>query len=424
MSISQPMSRFLARTTPRRHRIRLRPHIYKYTAETDVQLADIVFDIINGCLMTDIDPQLYPSLLNLLKEREEQLKEWKNQPISKSIREAIEYISNYRFSEDPNQNPTLILERYNMNKGPTQDDIDYGVRMIIKGYDVECIDPNVRVPVSEELKRLKAEALQNGDYLTADKYKNAYRRILAISNKEKYEEITVSKAEKYNEKYQNSIIDLEKAKIECEERIKKALAEKEEQLRQLDAIKSAEIEEFDKVFETEVPIEMRKFSNNILQLRRREKYMVVAGRYIEAAQVHNEADNLEAIEREQQKNKYLELLNHKKKEFLQKLEENHRIKASNIERNYEKVVIECEKRIEKLEKTTRKLEVTYKDLKKTAIQAQRCMVKSSDTFEQNVNEQMSSAELFRQRARINSIVYTRQITTPRAKTIRNSIKLY
>ena len=417
MNASQRSLPQSARHTVRRvaKPIRYRPHVYKYTLENNPDAMEVVFALINGTEINDIDPQLFPAMLPLLREKEKQLKEWRNQPASKTIADAIEHITHYKYSEDPNQNPQLLVRAIQSQPpGVTQEDVDFAVKLILTGHSVDQIDPAVRSKTIKELSHKRTEALQNGDYLLAERCVITSRQLMELENTDRYEEIQTQKADEVYDKYNTAQIEFQKVKEDCERRIKEADEIRTKTLQDLDKADAKELKEFDKIFETEVPPQFRKFSSTILQLRKREQYMVTCGRYSEANAVRAEAVALEEKEREQQKARYLAELNLKRQEFIKKQQEKHEAKVLAANNAYDKVVVQTREEMDRAEKSLKKLQDRANELDKAALLAAReARVKAAQ--KNGEAPRKSDAEMFRQRAKINSIVYTRTLT-PRGST--------
>ena len=412
MHTSRSLSLSARRTIKKPTRtIRYRPHVYKYTFESNPDAMEVIFALINGTDINDIDPQLFPSMLPLLREKERQLKEWRNQPASRTIEAAIEHITNYRYSEDPNQNPQLIQR--STNQGTTQEDVDFAVNLILTGHPPESIDPALRSKVVKELGAKRTDALKNGEYLVAERCVIASRKLVELDNTDRYEEIQTERTEEVYDKYNQAQHDYESVKEEWERKIKEAEEAKQNTLKELDRKDAEELKEFDKVFETEVPPEMRKFSSTILQLRKREQYMVTAGRYSEANAVRAEALALEAKEREEQKKRYNADLQLKRQEFIKKQKEKHEARIISAQNAYNKVVVQAREEIDRAEKSAKKLEDKVSELERAAKLSAR--QDKARALQGTTEVQKSSAELFRQRAKINTIVYTRTLT-PRGAT--------
>ena len=417
-----------ARHTTRRvtKPIRYRPHVYKYTLENNSDAMHVVYALINGTDINDIDPQLFPAMLPLLREKERQLKEWRNQPASKTIADAIQYITHYKYSEDPNQNPQLLVRAMqNQPPGITQEDIDFAVNLLITGHSVDQIDPAVRAGTVKALAVKKAEALQNGDYLLAERCVITSRQLMELENTDRYEEIQTQKADEVYDKYNVAKIEYQKIKDQCDQKLKEAEKTREETLQELDRNDAKELKEFDKIFDTEVPPSFRKFSSTILQLRKREQYMVTCGRYAEANAVRAEAVALEEKEREEQKARYLAELNLKRQEFIKKQQEKHEARVLAANNAYDKVVVQVREELDRAEKSLKKLEDRATDLDRAAALAAK-EAKARAAQQNGEPPKKSDAEIFRQRAKINSIVYTRTLT-PRgstSKTLRNQLSIF
>ncbi|EAY07782.1 hypothetical protein TVAG_000660 [Trichomonas vaginalis G3] len=410
-------------TSRRQKSIRYRPHVYKYTLEANPDAMVVVYALMNErCEMNDIDPQLFPSMLPLLREKERQLKEWRNQPASKTIASAIEFITNYRYSEDPNQNPQLLERGFTQSlKGPTQEDVDYALQLLICGRSVDQIDPSVRKQVGVALGLKRKEALQQGDYLLAEKCVNQSRALIALQNEERYEEIQTQRTDMITEKYNQCQNDFQTIKEQWDQKLQAAAKQRDDSLKQLDINDSLELQEFDKVFDSPVPSEFLKPSSTLLQLKCREQYMVSSGRYAEANDVRSQALELEAQEKEAGKKRYLAELNLKRQEFIKKQQDKHAAREMAIRNQYDKTVARAELECERASKMAHKLEDKIDEIDRNAMMAAR------STKNRSLNDApdpKAQAALFRQRAKINTIVYTKTITPRNRNTNTITNQLY
>ena len=399
-------SRESAKSLSKRHQrpLRYRPHVYRYSFEQSKDLMEIVFAIINGEDIIDVDPQVFPDIVPLLKEKERQLKEWRNQPASRFIEKALEFISKYRYSDDISQY-MINTSRSISKKNPSNEDIEFNVNLALNRNDFWSIDPQMYKLVIEKLKKMRINALESNNYLLAEKCENSVNRLISIQSDSRYQSICNSKADEIELKYQQSLEDFQKLKIEWETKLNNLLVENTEKIKQFELEQENELKEFEKIFKEDLPSEYKKFSSNILQLKRKEKYMVLAKRYKEATQINEELQKLEIIEKKEQKRKYSTELELKKKEFLNKQKEKLEIRKQNLNRIYQKLLIQSQIEIDHFEKSCEHLKNQIKLFDKESIKTLKNS-KKINLFEENINSK-SIGQLFRQRAKINSIVYTK-----------------
>lgn len=418
----------------------IRPKVrkYKYLYDENPDLQGIVFDIIDGLSIDEIEPELYPCILPLLREKERSLKEWRNQPASRSISSAIEHIENYRYCNDPKQ-----LQPRGMRAVPTKagnlspTDISIQVDLALRGQ-FNHIDPRSYKILVKELQNVKQEALQNHDYLLAEQAVNAYRRVIALNSDNTFAEITAAKVDELADKLILKETDRDELKQKWEKSIKDAEKQRDKDLQEIDQQNELELKEFDLQFQLEPPPELRKFSPNLLQIRAREKYMVQSGRYVEATALRKEANRLEAIESEEHKQRWINQLKLKREELIKKQEERKFVREMNANNAIEKMRRQSLQEIDHQVKAVQHVESRYEDAtivqnlgntkkissaKSTA--TTRCSgssfttSKTSSRPKTKVQQNQSNAALFRQRAMINTIIYSRIGQSPRRDKIQD-----
>jgi len=132
-----------------------RPRLRRFTFTSDEapDLHDIVIAIIDGLQASQIEPDLFPAVLPLLRERERALKEWRNQPASRSIAATIAYITSYRFTTDPAQIRTRGATASSAVLSPTE--LAVAVDVAVRG-DFHQLEPRHYRAIARELQRRRA----------------------------------------------------------------------------------------------------------------------------------------------------------------------------------------------------------------------------------------------------------------------------
>lgn len=345
---------------------RQKPKLYKYFADDNPDLSKIVFDIIDGLNIDQIEPELYQDLLPLLEERFVALQQWRNQPASRSLQAAINFIKNYRYCDDPKQlrprserkangyaNCSIYTEDENEN--PDQYEINTNVDYALRGQ-FELIEPDLYSTVNGELNRIKTDALKVKNYSLADQSANASRKLQTLGTENIFYEFTTQNLiDRENHLFEKQV-GYEKTKEEWDEAIKEAEAQREKILKEAQKQNENALLEFDKQYDIDPPSEIFKYSPQVLELRARESYLVKAGRYIEATDYNNEATALEQVERENHRKKWYEELDIKRAEFEKKLKEKYKVRedcanqyVANIKLKASKSLDQSEKRIQHAE---------------------------------------------------------------------------
>jgi hypothetical protein len=395
-----------------------RPKIrrYKYVRDENPDLSKIVFDIINGLPIEQVEPEIYPFLLPHLRDRERALKEWRNQPASRALEAAIDYIQNYRYCNDPNQLQPRTMRSLHVNANTlSETELNLTVNLAMRG-EFSQIDPKHYRVIIKELQRIRTEALSDGDYLLAERAVNASRRVLALSSENRFAEIATAKVDSLAMQLRGKLQDRDLVLEDCEQRIREAEKKRDADLRQIERENEEELREFDKQFEEKAPPRFRKFSPTILDLRTREHYMVQAGRYAEATEVREEADRLEAVESEEHERRWIEELKLKRQELIKKQEERMFVRKMNGD-----ILIEKRKKanltaIDHQEKSLQHIEhhlngaVAVQNLGNSPVATTRGVMSARGHRPQLQRPKQTrdpEAMEFRRKAMINTIVYSK-----------------
>ena len=394
---------------------RPKPRLYKYLSDEDPDLPTIVFDIIDGLSIEDVEPELYQRLLPLLKDRERALKEWRNQPASKLIGDAIEYIENYRYCNDPKRlQPRSLRTLRTVGGKLTPTELSINVDMALRG-EFKQLDPRHYRAINRELQRLKGDALRDGDYLLAERCVNASRKVLAMTSENRFEEMTTARVDELADKLRAKEADRDDVIEHWERAIRDAERKRDADLKMMEKENEKELREFDKQFDLEPPPEMRKFSPQLLQLRVREKYMVQSGRYVEATEVRAEAEKMMAKEMKQHHERWIESLKLKRADVIKKQQERMYVRRVNADNQIEKMRRESIAQIDHQEKAVQHIESHYEDARivqnfSTINSTPRTMRRSTgrrDIPLPKLSPANPQAAAFRQKAMINTIVYSR-----------------
>lgn len=399
---------------------RPKPRLYKYLSDEDPELGTIVFDIIDGLSIEEVEPELYQRLLPLLKDRERALKEWRNQPASKSIADAIQYIENYRYCNDPKRlQPRSLRTTRTIGGKLTETELSINVDMALRG-EFKQLAPRHYRAIIRELQRVKADALRDGDYLMAERCVNASRKVLAMTSENRFEEMTTARVDELAEKLRTKENDRDEVKEHWARSIRDAERKRDADLKMMEKENEKELREFDKQFDLDPPPEMRKFSPQLLQLRVREKYMVQSGRYVEATEVRAEAEKMMAKEIQQHHERWIESLKLKRADLIKKQQERMYVRKVNANNLIEKMRRESIAQIDHQEKAVQHIESHYED----AVIVQNFSAVGGTTTRSVKNTTGRSplpkltpanpqAAAFRQQAMINTIVYSRTPKTAR-----------
>jgi hypothetical protein len=390
-------------------RPKLRP--YKYFADDSPPLPAILFDIIDGLPVQQVEPELYPQLLPLLRERERALKEWRNQPASRAIADAIAYVEGYRYADDPQQLRPRALRTTRITADRlSATELSLHVNMAMRG-EVHEIDPRHYRVLIRELQRIKTAALAESDYLLAERAGNASRRVIALTSDNRFREIANGRVDALSEQLQIKSADRDELVERSAREIAAAERRRDDDIRRMARAHEAELRKFDEQFEMDPPPELRKFSPTLLQLRVREKYMVQSGRYREATRVREEAGRLEKREIEQQRERWAEQLKFQKMELEKKQEERIFVRRMNADHQIAQLRRATAAAVEHQAKAVQHLEHQFKGA--TTVQSFAELAEARPRTSRRGGNAPKikvidhAAVMFRRRAIINTAVYSK-----------------
>jgi hypothetical protein len=395
-------------------RPKIRP--YKYFADDNPSLPTILFDIIDGLPIQRVDPELYQQLLPLLRERERALKEWRNQPASRAIGDAIEYVQVYRYANDPNQLKPRSMRTTRITSDKLSPmELSLNVNMAMRGEFHE-IDPRHYKVLIKELQRIKTEALAESDYLLAERAGNASHRVIALTSDNRFEQIANGRVDTLSDALQIKTADRDDLIERTAKDIAGAEKRRDDDIRKMNRAHEAELRKFDEQFDMDRPPELRKFSATLLQLRVREKYMVLSGRYREATEVREEADRLEKRETEQQRERWVEQLKLQRAELQKKQEERIFVRRMNADHQIAQLRRSTTAAIEHQAKAVQHLEHQFESAATVqsfaALAEERPRSSRRGRKAPKIKVIDHAALMFRRRAIINTAVYSKTQSAP------------
>ena len=402
--------------------------IYEYTPEDNARLSDIVIHIINGLDIQKVDPQLYPDLIPILQEKEKALKEWRNQPASRSIKTALSYVQSYRYENDPiqqlstNSRSTLPVSGSKISQG----DLDYYIDLCLNRGEFNQIEPRFYKVLLTEIKKIQSEALLQGDYYRAQDAEATARRLIAMDSENRYNEIISSKVNDLNNKVSEKSEEFEFLQENWDTRIKEAEKRRDAQILAIEKEKDHKLREFDKTREKGPSKKdfalISKPSSQLLILENTEKMMVSSKRYTEAQTIRAEARKLKAKELKEARERWEHDMDLKRAEIQQKLEEKAYVRKTNANLEIEKLKRKAETEIDQEHKALKHLEHHWDmalSMQQFGTSTQTRALNSSHSINSNTSKPtiMSNQAEFRRKALINTIVYSKAITPRRAQTI-------
>ena len=443
---------------PGKRNPRIKPPKYVYTYSDDVSFSEVVQSISNGLPIESVDPKLYKMIYTTLKLRHGQFLQDSNFHAASNVDRAIDDINMYFYNEGQKQERERIKEiehslgtdvqkqkeaeksrkeRQRMLKKQLNTAIHQAIN---EEYDQ--IDPKLYGPLAKELRRQQRKAIEEDNFAKAAAFDNAARRILVIKDDKKFNEITSSRAQFYDQKVQTLRTDLDDLKYDWKERIREAKRKRDEDIENYRRKAEEELKVFDQKFKEDPPKQYTKYSKSYLNLRVQEKCMMKAKRFQEATELKKYADKKQIEEELDFKRRYQADLELRRNEFLRKTDEKILVREELAARQILKIQREAQLEIERSQKALKHCENQVSEMEHYASMSNptgtltsrsrspksaragpimqpmsarttrndRRSVKSVRDLKtpHDISYEREQADLFRQRRAINNIMYTKR----------------
>jgi DNA repair exonuclease SbcCD ATPase subunit len=264
------------------------------------------------------------------------------------------------------------------------------------------------------LRKRRAEFQAQGEYLKAQKTDYYTKAILNYGQLGEVEKMQDSKVNDIKAKLNEAIEQSEKDKKKWETLYQNLKNEAIQDMSRINEGYEKEIEELQKLEEKDPPANFRKYSSAYLQLRKRQQAMILARKYEEAANTKDKADEMQKKEDEEQKQKWIKsisiMIEKKKSEQAKALKarQNHwsmEEKTMTKQANHE--IEKSEKSIEHIKKSLKEAENAHNmasTLKETT------KLNAAGLPPLKSSSSLSQANEYRQRAILNTKIYTRPVT--------------
>ncbi|OHT05240.1 hypothetical protein TRFO_27115 [Tritrichomonas foetus] len=439
--------------TGRRHCNAVKSPRYVFNQLEENTTNEIVVAVTNGLPIEQVNPKLYSTVQPYLENKLNQLVRDKNGRCANLVRIAISDMADYYnkqaiflAQEEAKRNAREItLEEYEEQIAAqeearkdslnfTPEEIETSVSLALEERFDE-IDQRIVPKLASELRRLQRESIKSGNYVDAGRYHVAARQVGTLSTDIRYEELTSSQAYELENRAINAGSDLRQLKLAWRKKLEKAKKQRDDDIEKLKAEQENRLIQFDEQFEAETPIQYKKYTSKVSELKKKEEYLVSSKRFKEATEMRKEVELQKQKEEAEFRSKYLADLEMKRADFIKK------IKAqidARIERANEEIFLlerERNRQIEQQMKTVKRFEEKSDALNNTlsltstnssckpnssrantrrnncgssgTMSRRRCDTARSVRGGFPTNSERSSEEIFRQRRAINAVLYTR-----------------
>lgn len=297
-------------------------------------------------------------------------------------------------------------------------EVDQIIEQIMTDGSIDGVSHQNHKQIINKLKKIQTEAMDNSEYARAEMANNGIRQTLNYVTLSQFSDIQNAKTDDLCDKLETAQNDLLYLKEHWKSVYKSALQRREEDLTALREEHEAELAEFDEKFEEEIPPKFRRFSPELLQLRKRQQAMVISKRYVEATCFKNEADELELKEIEANTNAYHKRLEADRKKLLKRQEEKEFVRSQNWARNLHEIDKISAYEIDHAKKAVEHLEQQIANTPTLSLQEPTSPATSRSTRSRTLpnktntinTSDLSGPKAFRQRALINHVTYTKVFT--------------
>ena len=324
----------------------------------------------------------------------------------------------------------------------------------IKTGDVSQVNYSNLDKVLARIKQIQKDASDKGDYELAKYADYAYQDAIQHVNEERYLEISQSKKEELNYKLLATENDLDYLREHWAQVLENAKIQANTDIEVLHQENQNAIKEFDMMIDSELPIQYRKPSSKLLDLRKKQKAMMSSKRFIEAKEVKREADKLERYEKAQNLERYKKKQEADRVRLINKLENKIYARQQNWVRTIEGIqriasyeiehasrsVRNLKEKIESYDQAFTRYSMTANAQTQPYTQTQlsnysRDMAQQPQSYSQGTlhpvqpprtahnrnspNSRINTTNQYRQRAMINRITYS-HIVVPKIKKPRTS----
>lgn len=387
---------------------------------------DILELMLHGIDISLVDPDIFPHLDSVLCTYLDNYRLAKDQLVISKL----EFYQKYINSIPRRQEITALLTKESppppvVVPALTPEQVTEEVDLILETGKIKYFKPDELDLILERLRKKRTEFIEEGNYLDAQKAEHYSKAVMSYGQLGFVENIQDSRASSLQLKLDEAKEQLEQKKIEWENLRKQLRKSANKELSDLQNTHQQEIDKLESLYDTTPPPSIRKFSNKLLSMRKREQAMIGSRFFDQAAKMKEEADELERIETMQQMEKWNEEIDIRIKNLRMRQEKTLIARKNYWKKEETTLINHANKEIEKEEKAVEHLEKNLENAQSAKSMAENLKNDSKnvkDTNEvsssslpplNNIRESRSRAVAHRQRAILNQKIYTKM---PRANS--------
>lgn len=379
---------------------------------------DILELMLHGVDICLVDPEIFAHLDSVLSSYMDHYKQIKDQLVISKLEFYKKYIDELPrrqeiaalLSKEPPPPPVVI-------PALTPEQVSQEIDLILNTGKIKYFKPDELDLILEGLRKKRVEFINESRYLDAQKAEHFSRAVMSYGQLGFVEKLHKSKASDIQVKLGEAKAGLHKKKTNCRILHTNLRSSANDDLLNLQRSQQKEIEELEMLYESVPPPSIKKYSNALLSLKRREQAMIKARLFSKAGQIQKELDDLERQENEQHETKWKEEIDQRIRNLRKKQEKEMFVRRNFWRKEELQFVNLSNSEVEKDEKAIRHLEKNLEITQNAKLLVEHLKNDSKnvkevgDSFtlphlDQN-RESMSRATAHRQRAILNSKIYTR-----------------
>lgn len=231
----------------------------------------------------------------------------------------------------------------------------------MRGADIAAVPQSMVSKVVKCLETQKEELVERSDYLGAQEFEDKINALKMFSTEATYDSLQDYRLTELKQKLEAAKEELQVSIARRDAVIKSFLEKREQALAELDMTMRRELAAFDDANSSSPPPKFRRFSPELLNMRRREKAMVAARRYVEANVVKGEADALERKETEQNTKNWKAFVLKQRSILLKRHQEQRRIMEEKWDKEWASVLPSGDEDVARCENAVKAIEARIAD---------------------------------------------------------------
>lgn len=390
------------------------PYIFTYSKDLDFNL--VISQMLKGVDISLVDPQIYPHIESRIYFF---IDSYKQQQDTQALAK-LEFFLKYIHAEPRRREVAQTIPKPRQQPPPkppvlTPEQVKSEVDTILSTDKVKLYNQQELELITAELRQRRADFIAQHDYLNAQRAEQYVVAVLSYGQFGAVERMQNAKADDYKTKLSEAQEALEAHKLKWDESLQKLKDDRESDLQTLKSKYDANVEEVTALFDTSPPANMSKPSPYLLDLRKREDYMVSVHQFSQAKEVHELAIAQEEAEEAEHLKAWHDLLSQRLVVIHSNYAKQQNARIKYWDRMEEEMKQKADQEIEKDQKAIDHLQKAVKNAKSQAATAsslkKNSVAKGSKKgilppLTTKKTEASTQAMNYRQRAILNSQIYT------------------